>query len=386
MIDDQVFDDIVTGFYSAASGNLPWVDALLPMQREMAAFLVHLHAIDVSRGGVAFSYEAGGVAPEGTLDYIRTYHRIDPRANLLLKLNPGEWANCWEIFDDAFVASDPFYQEFLIPYGGRYASGTKLLQEGPVSVILGIHRGYGSAKLTQSEIEVCQRLARHLAAALKQHHVYLQRQQANGLGAELLSKINTPVALIDEERRLLSVNPAARQFFEGSTTLVESDGRLYCRRKESDNALFIALRDLQLTSSGAAPPITTDKIFLQVRSAANDEPVGLCLYALRPEATLHAFGERSLAMLMIYDPHQKLRLDPFIVAACFDLSPGEARVAVALAEGMSAEEIAKKHRVSMSTVRTQLKAVFAKTGVSRQAELVSILARLPTAALGTLPG
>lgn len=86
MIGDQLFDDIVTGFYSAASSDLPWVDALLPMQREMAAFLVHLHAIDVTLGGVGFSYEAGGVAPEGALDYIRTYHRIDPRANLLVSM------------------------------------------------------------------------------------------------------------------------------------------------------------------------------------------------------------------------------------------------------------------------------------------------------------
>lgn len=64
MIGDQLFDDIVTGFYSAASSDLPWVDALLPMQREMAAFSAHLHAIDVTLGGVGFSYEVGGVAPE----------------------------------------------------------------------------------------------------------------------------------------------------------------------------------------------------------------------------------------------------------------------------------------------------------------------------------
>lgn len=375
-MNDHIFDDIVSGFYSAASGTLSWNDALLPMQRELSAFLVHLHAVDLSIGSVAFTYEAGVADPRGTLDYIRTYHRIDPRANLLLTLNPGEWTNCWDAFDDEFVARDPFYQEFLIPYGGRYASGTKLLQEGPVSVILGVHRGLGSEKLTRSEIEVCQRLARHLAVALKQHQVYLQRQQSSVLGAELLSKIPTPVALVDDERRLLNANPAGREFLERGSTLIENDGRLYCRRKENDNALFIALRDLRLAADTSSKDVPTDKIFLQVRSS-EDEPIGLCLYALRPESTLHAFGERSLAMLMIYDPHQKLGFDPFIVAACFDLSPGEAKVAVALAEGMSAEEIAKKNRVAISTVRTQLKSVFSKTGVSRQAELVSMMARLP---------
>jgi DNA-binding CsgD family transcriptional regulator len=135
-----------------------------------------------------------------------------------------------------------------------------------------------------------------------------------------------------------------------------------------------------LTGSGSTDEAPIDKVFLQIRSRVNDEPIGLCLYALRPESTLHAFGDRSLAMLMIYDPHQKIGFDPFILAACFDLSPGEAKVAVALAEGMSPEEIAKKNRVAISTVRTQLKSVFLKTGANRQAELVSMMARLPVGA------
>lgn len=381
MIADQAFDNIVTGFYGAASGNLAWADALLPVKSAMSAFLVQLHAIDLKQGSVAFSYEAGESVAEGTLDYIRTYHRIDPRANLLLELNPGDWVNCWEKFDDAFVANDPFYQEFLIPYGGRYASGTKLLQEGPVSVILGVHRGYGSPKLNQNEISICQRLARHLTEALKQHRVYLQRQQTSGLGMELLSRIRTPVALIDDQRRILHANPAARQLLENSAALNDSDGRLYCRHRESDNAFVIALRELRLAPGSSGGTITTDKIFLQVRSPTNEQRNNLCLYAMRPEATLRAFGERSLAMLLIHDPNSRVNLDPFLVAASYDLTPGEARVAVALAEGAAPEDIAKTYKVSISTVRSQLAAVFSKTGTSRQAELVSVLASLSMAVL-----
>ena len=43
--------------------------------------------------------------------------------------------NCHEHFDDAFVASNAFYQEFLIPYGGRYVSGTQLFRQGDEVVI-----------------------------------------------------------------------------------------------------------------------------------------------------------------------------------------------------------------------------------------------------------
>jgi hypothetical protein len=75
---------------------------------------------------------------------VRTYRRVDPRANLAIETPPGVWFNCWDRFDDDFVARSAFYQDFLIPYGGRYASGAKLIEEGNQVVMLGVHRGLGA--------------------------------------------------------------------------------------------------------------------------------------------------------------------------------------------------------------------------------------------------
>ena len=69
---------------------------------------------------------------------------------------------------------------------------------------------------------------------------------------------------------------------------------------------------------------------------------------------------------------------PEILQALFDLSPAEARVAAMIAEGCSVSATAQALSVKPNTVRMQLKAIFSKTGTSRQAELVSLL-RLPPA-------
>src|SRR6266404_6422128 len=123
---DGHFDEIVCGFYRAASGAISWGEALLPVQQSMAAFAVQLFGLDTAQGTVSFSYEVGEAPPEAAIDYLRTYHRVDPRAAGVMNLAPGHWLHCWEHFDDAFVANDPFYRDFLIPYGGRYVSGVKL--------------------------------------------------------------------------------------------------------------------------------------------------------------------------------------------------------------------------------------------------------------------
>ena len=65
------------------------------------------------------------------------------------------------------------------------------------------------------------------------------------------------------------------------------------------------------------------------------------------------------------------------MSLAFGLWPAEGRVATAIAEGASPEEVARSRRVSLTTVRTQLRGVFEKMGVRRQSEMVRMLLELP---------
>jgi len=79
--------------------------------------------------------------------------------------------------------------------------------------------------------------------------------------------------------------------------------------------------------------------------------------------------------LMIVTPVDKARVPSAdLLQGLFDLTPAEARVARGIGEAQSVEAIAELIGTSRETVRTQLKAVLAKTGASRQSELVSLLA------------
>jgi len=60
----------------------------------------------------------------------------------------------------------------------------------------------------------------------------------------------------------------------------------------------------------------------------------------------------------------------------YGLSRAEALLAQGIARGESLEEVATRLGIKISTARSQLAAVFAKTGTSRQAKLVVILSRL----------
>jgi DNA-binding CsgD family transcriptional regulator len=59
----------------------------------------------------------------------------------------------------------------------------------------------------------------------------------------------------------------------------------------------------------------------------------------------------------------------------YDLTPTETRVALHLADGGTVATCARAMGLAESTVRTHLKSVFAKTGISRQAQLPRLLSR-----------
>jgi DNA-binding CsgD family transcriptional regulator len=62
----------------------------------------------------------------------------------------------------------------------------------------------------------------------------------------------------------------------------------------------------------------------------------------------------------------------------FDLSPAEIRAAQGLLAGKSIDDLAADLGLSRETIRSQVKAVLAKTGTSRQADLMALLSNVNT--------
>jgi DNA-binding CsgD family transcriptional regulator len=81
------------------------------------------------------------------------------------------------------------------------------------------------------------------------------------------------------------------------------------------------------------------------------------------------------ALLLLTDSGRRSVPKMSVIAAAFGLSTAESRIAEQMAMGISPEEVAENLGISRETARTQLKAVFAKTGKHRQSALVALLSR-----------
>ena len=61
----------------------------------------------------------------------------------------------------------------------------------------------------------------------------------------------------------------------------------------------------------------------------------------------------------------------------FGLTVAEAEVASRLMDGYEPTQIAHRRGVRVSTIRTQIRNILSKTGLTRQVDLVKLIARLP---------
>ena len=77
--------------------------------------------------------------------------------------------------------------------------------------------------------------------------------------------------------------------------------------------------------------------------------------------------------VFISDPGHAVEPRKQAIASLFGLTPAEAGLSLQLANGLTLDEAAEVLSVSRNTARAHLRAVFAKTGVTRQSGLVRLI-------------
>jgi DNA-binding CsgD family transcriptional regulator len=143
----------------------------------------------------------------------------------------------------------------------------------------------------------------------------------------------------------------------------------------------------------AADPVSSDALLRlmtsTIRVAAGEEynlpkPVGI-----RRPSTPHPLIVRSyvvpngnpidrLGVIKLQERSAWNQPTVETIQAATGLTTAEAKLSLALLDGVSVLGYAKRHDLSEHTVRTHLKYIYVKLGLNRQAEVVALMARLGT--------
>ncbi len=89
--------------------------------------------------------------------------------------------------------------------------------------------------------------------------------------------------------------------------------------------------------------------------------------------TLFATDKQRVATIVIKIPKALNEYDLKKLKVVFDLSPAEAKLALAVANGVKLQEYSELNHRSMNTIRSTLKRIMSKTGCNSQHQLVSLV-------------
>jgi len=369
--------ELVGGIYEAALDPCLWqrlVDRIESIYPEMTvALFSHESLVPSAALNVVANY------PEAALrDYAAWHFSTSPYVDFVPRNRVGNPVRSEAIIRDEELYRTEYYNDFMRPHGiGRHGTGMVLEREPGGWASLSFADRWNDADRRAHQMQLLHLLAPHFSRAFKLRRTLMDMRSAGMASQTVFDGWMHAAFVLDREGRMMTMNRKAEALVacgEGITLSRFGQPRSFDDR--SSRALDEAFASCR--AGGDAPMAGGDLpgVMLPRRSG------GAALHAMFwPVASAAGFGLPSLpgqVLLVVSDPDDTPPGAVAWIARRFGLSPAEEKLADAVIAGVPLGEAAERLGIQLSTARTRLKTIQAKTGCHRQMDLVRLAMSVPT--------
>lgn len=260
------------------------------------------------------------------------------------------------------------YDDFVAKYDMRHGCQTALLENGEILFGLALLRSDEDGRTTEQDRAVfASAVPEALTAARTQ---YALEREGMKLVAGAMDSMQAAAFVVDPTGRVGAMTRPAEDLLLSGRGVCLNEGTLLAMRAGDDGAFQRALAAALCDDPAAR---TAARLWLRTGS----EPLAgfVCEVFPLPRREL-SFGFDARALVVLREPNRHGARERRLLEQTLGLTRAEAEVALLAAEGLSREEIAARRNASPATVGTQMKAIFAKSVVNREAELVALVHRI----------
>jgi len=363
---------LIEAIYEGILQDPPWQDFLTGLREPLGADIAAIFLQPPEPGSRVVMLVEGGRA-EGIDSYKRGQFVFDP----FIDLPDGEVVTLHEFISTEALLDSDFYRLTMKPSGLYDFLGADLRVPGEFEARFRLARYEGKPRFGQQDRELLGLITPHLQRAIRIHARLNQLSSERDLYAGAVQQLSLGTILLDGEGRIQQLNPLARELLAQRDGLSLVDGRLRLNSSERSAALQAAI-DQVLSNQRQAVPAMVEVIRVPRPSGRAD--LGLVVRAV-PRGHFSEGVAVPAVAIFISDPERQGGADAEVLQRLFDFTQAEARLALLLADGYSLDESAAAIGVTRNTVRTHLRSIFTKTGVTRQTLLVRLVLN-SVAALG----
>jgi len=267
-----------------------------------------------------------------------------------------------DLFPNNEFVGSVYYEDYMARHNLRWSCGAPLLTVTGDVIFVTFERRPDQSPFQRSELEKLNKLLPELQTAASITSIVANAGARGMLAA--FDSIELAAYLLDTAGRIFHLNETGERLARENELL--RHGRLVALTRDGQREID------DLIGAAISPSKPGGTCLLPVcRKRPGMAP--LIVHAIPvPHMAIEPFSN-GRAVVVVVDPEKRHSPEENVLCALYQLTAAEARVACGIAQGMTVESVALKHGVSPLTIRSQLKAVLAKTGAKRQAELVLLL-------------
>ena len=376
---DTDLDHLVGLIYEGPLEAQPWQSALPVLRQALNAQVASLVLRPPAAGDMGVILNS--LRPESDSDansadladsndwelkkYREEFFALDP----FLNLPPGKVIALEDILSDAELVASDYYLHYLKPIDLFRILGVDTLEPEGMLARLRLSRRRSEPRFNARDREIVKHITPHLQRAIQIYAKLNRTISERDLYAGAVDQLSVATIILDEQGRLLNTNAIAKAMLEEDDGIGIREQHLRINGRDTNNRLQEAVKAIITAQQNRETSVVRA---LSVPRSAGRSDLGL---VIRPVPTSQwSEGQSSpCAAVFISDPDLHDRASQHVLGELLGLSPAEANLAILLARGLSLAESSESQNISPHTARAQLKSIFAKTGVSRQAELVRLI-------------
>lgn len=377
-MDEKILADVIAAAYGAASGGNSWFDFGASLCRLVGAQRAALRLVD----GTLTNLLAPG--DEADAAYLAYYHRVDPyrrhAASAAAPLPPPNTARLGGlIVPAAEFRRTEYFNDYAARYGQHHTLGGRIGLPTPLPI--GLHRDAAAGAFSDVERRLLEQILPHLQRALQLRARLVPEARMSSIGTAALHALAACVVVVDGSMQVLHVNAAGASLTSpgrsGLTVGRAAVGgmQLSARHRADNDALRRLVASAASGGAGGA---------MRIRARSEAMPEEATLAVLVSPIQAHLVGVEAglaggLAMIVARELARPRAVPERRLTDLYGLTSAEAAVAAALAGGTRAEDVAQDRRVSLDTVRTQVRTVLRKTNAANLRDFERIVALVSAA-------
>ncbi|MEH2499797.1 DNA-binding CsgD family transcriptional regulator/PAS domain-containing protein [Bradyrhizobium sp. AZCC 1678] len=314
-----------------------------------------------------------GIDPNRVRLYSETYSKFDPFAALAF-VGGGQIVSLPDLVCFEEYCKGRFYQEWAVPQGWIDVASAVLDKSATSYVFLSVFRGIADGMVDDEMRRRMSLVIPHVRrAALIGKVISLKREEAQTF-ADTFDGLGAGMFLVDGRGQIIHANSAGSAILSEGSVLRSMNGQLVAGEAQINKTLrdkfaMVDQGDAALGTKGLALPLR----------APDGERYVVHVLPLASEARLRAgVAHTAIAAVFVRKAILETRSAPEVIGLTYKLTPTELRVLLAVVEVGGVPEVAAALGVAQTTIKTHVSRLFEKTGTSRQADLVKLVAGFST--------